>query len=248
MTNTNNDELKKRIVALLKENTGTHFLDSGSTYGRHWQTNQTVDFDKKPRFTLELNTYEDEGKKKTELLVTQDLYHWLLDKVYISEESEDLNKLYKKLFKDSEESDFSDVDSFKEYIEKELGAKGLYGEGEPFITNTYKGEDTLSQTIQYLFFTIKDNMFIVLQIHNGCDVRGGYTTPQVFSVENESFLCNCDVYIGLDNSECLTTDDGYHWYLDGCSSPKIELEAVDGEPSENPRRIKINGKIRELIY
>ena len=51
--------------------------------------------------------------------------------------------------------------------------------------NSYEIEDSnLSQDIQYCIF---GRNLIALQIHQGADIRGGYTAPQVFS-----FLSGCD--------------------------------------------------------
>lgn len=47
-----NDSTKKIIRGMLKENTGTHMLDSGGDNGRMWQRNQDKDFDKEPYSTL----------------------------------------------------------------------------------------------------------------------------------------------------------------------------------------------------
>ena len=65
---------------MLKENTGTHFLDSGGHYGRHWQQNQGVDFEQQEESTLTV----EHG-----IEVTHDVYHWLLDKVEYDEETTD---------------------------------------------------------------------------------------------------------------------------------------------------------------
>ena len=45
------------IVAMLTENTGRHFLDSGGAYGRNWERNSgktVADFKSKPSATLEI--------------------------------------------------------------------------------------------------------------------------------------------------------------------------------------------------
>lgn len=84
--------------------------------------------------------------------------------------------------------------------------------------------------------------YIILQIHNGCDVRGGYSTPHIFQFEYDHFYsminglgCRCpnfkwgeervqgvqknldgkntkDPVIDLDHVDCYSDDDGYHWY------------------------------------
>ena len=65
---------------------------------------------------------------------------------------------------------------------------GIYGEGEPVCVNTYNHESLLDQVLQFVLFSGEYGEFVVLQIHGGCDVRGGYTKPRVFTFGNTSEL------------------------------------------------------------
>jgi hypothetical protein len=61
------------IASMMTENTGTHMLDSGGAYGRHWQRNKglTVDALKEmPSATLEVSIREWQGKPHAELIPT----------------------------------------------------------------------------------------------------------------------------------------------------------------------------------
>lgn len=124
---------------------------------------------------------------------------------------------------------------------------GIYGEGDYVSENTYNGECALSQTLQYWYFTaqdcavLDDGVYLVLQTHNGCDVRGGYSQPRVYMLDyhdgeawffyNDLQIVPCppDDVIAAYNAQLsldgiapssLTrgvswyTDDGYHWYAD----------------------------------
>jgi hypothetical protein len=71
---------------------------------------------------------------------------------------------------------------------------GIYGEGEPMTINTYNGEDALDQTLLYTLFSGDAGDFVALQIHGGCDVRGGYTKPRIFEF---GLLSELDI---LDNA------------------------------------------------
>jgi len=53
--------------------------------------------------------------------------------------------------------------------------------------NSYNDECLLSQIIQGDFFEYEDSTYLMLQIHGGCDVRGGYTAPKIFSVHEEPY-------------------------------------------------------------
>ena len=101
------------------------------------------------------------------------------------------------------------------------------------MINTYNYESVLSQTIQFIMFSDGyDNIYVCLQIHNGCDVRAGYTLPKIFYVENPEYFitgttdalitCGCRDYnyYGHDYIEtydCVSVDDEYifnHTYVD----------------------------------
>jgi hypothetical protein len=59
---------------------------------------------------------------------------------------------------------------------------------------------------------------VALQIHGGCDVRGGYTKPRIFSLTDEySIMRNADGCIQCtDNyNHEWSTDDAYNWYYQG---------------------------------
>lgn len=64
---------------------------------------------------------------------------------------------------------------------------GIWGDlKRPVTENSYNGECALSQTIQLTMFGLDDiyasGPFVLLQVHGGADVRGGYTTPRLFSL------------------------------------------------------------------
>ena len=109
---------------------------------------------------------------------------------------------------------------WKQIVEKTVGNS---------VINTYNGECNLDQTLQYLVLTIKEvpdvyvenfgleyDTLVLLQIHNGADVRGGYTPPRIFSETEEAFGYDvADANLGCLNEHRWHTDDNYHWYYDG---------------------------------
>jgi hypothetical protein len=71
---------------------------------------------------------------------------------------------------------------------------GLGGGGEVF--NTYNFDTLLDQDIQYVEFQIDDGWgayqtYVILQVHNGADPRGGYTDPVIFKA-NEYWIYQCN--------------------------------------------------------
>ena len=231
--------INKKISEMLKENTGVAMLDSGGAYGRHWQSNKNINFYKMPRYTIELYN-------NNELVYTKSVYWFLTENLIISKESERLQRLFKRKYKDSEKCDLVDMESFSEYLYINIGASGLYGEGKPFIYNTYNVECVLSQVLQYVYFELGNKQFVILQIHGGCDVRGGYTRPYIFELVTDCFLLPNGGYIFFKDSDVIDTDDGYHWY--GYNSKAVVIKKVDGEPDNNPSQIMIDGKIKVIDY
>lgn len=168
---------------MLTERTGIHMLDSGGSCGRHWQRNQGRAFENEPEVVLDASwDYLD---------VTINLYHWLKGRL---EYNEELDKRFQEFATTGEmegESWFACADAFMELLKKESEEEGcpiggIYGEGDPLCVNTYNHESLLSQVIQYYYWEDEDGGHVLLQIHNGADVRGGYTRPVAFNVVGDS--------------------------------------------------------------
>jgi len=229
---------EKKIAEMLTENTGTHFLDSGGAYGRNWERNQGRNFKAENETSFRAsNGY---------LEITHNLFHWLSERLEYSPEWQRRFSRFANREEEQNNSWFETVDNFLGYLREkghELG--GIYGEGEPLTVNTYNGEDLLSQTIQYTYFTYNDSeVVIALFIHGGCDVRGGYTAPKFFT-ENGNYselaiLNNADARIYCQNKNdrhSWYTDDGCHFYGDN-QEPDINgfrnsMEFIDFTDDEN---------------
>ncbi|MDP2692310.1 MAG: hypothetical protein Q8O88_01560 [bacterium] len=184
-------KLKTVLKAIMQENTGIHFLDSGQDDNRHWQRNQKIqDWDKQP-----LYSYDQQE-------ITINLYPFLLKHLEITDISEALNNKFKRYMKKSDGSYLNDMEVF-------IKAEGTVLDS---VFNTYNGDSMLSQVLQGIVFTFNNEHYIILQVHTGADVRGGYTIPQVFKLDYDSFIC------GDNNANVKTergeygTDDGYSFY------------------------------------
>ncbi len=200
-----------KLIEMLQENTGRHFLDSGGAYGRHWEQNQKVEFKSQPEGTLEL--WERDGK--LDICSTLSVFHFLNNRL---EYNKEIDNRYRKWCEENERNLclFNSAEDFATSI----GGKGIYGEGEPLTVNTYNGEDLLSQTLQYVYWADDDGAYVLLQIHGGCDVRGGYTDPVAFDVADYNGISIFDnARASIFCEECgkrWEADDGYHWAPDGC--------------------------------
>lgn len=234
-----------RLYEMFTENTGTHFLDSGMADGRHWQQNQKLtisDFLARPKATLETEygTYP-----------TLDLFHFLNDRLTLSHLAESLQKDFEEYVNDSPELTFYDCEAMETFIHYITEAKE-----QPDTANSYNWDNYLSQTIQYLTFEYQNRFFVLLQIHGGADVRGGYTRPQIFETTGEyafydmqDATIHCKEYAHNKESECvffvdirggvdIIGEDGYavmtsseFYELKRCPECGGELEAIAPEPN-----------------
>lgn len=188
----------KVLQAMLTENTGRHMLDSGGAYGRSWQQNQGRDFDAEPAATISV----EEGY----IDIRRSTYHFLLECL---EFDEAMTLGFEQFCK------FSDPDDrlpwlplMEEFVESG-GYTGIYGEGDPVTVNTYNHDSLLDQVIQYVYFELDEQGYVLLQIHGGCDVRGGYTAPKAFrcSIDNSPSIFD-------DGEATITCKGGDHrWYV-----------------------------------
>jgi hypothetical protein len=196
-------ETARVLAVMLKENTGAHFLDSGGTphrdergryaasrhgYGRYWERNRHRDFEAEPATLVNF---------KYDIEVTHNVYHWLLERVQYDAGMQELLHECRADW-DGDDSRFwlEVMEMFPDWLRAKRGHEvtGLYGDGEPFTVNTYNGEDLLSQVLQYVYLEVDGDAYVLLQIHGGCDVCGGYTVPKAFRLLDDgvSMLSNAD--------------------------------------------------------
>jgi hypothetical protein len=105
-----------------------------------------------------------------------------------------------------------------------FAATGVCGEGAQLSVNTYKDPNLLAQTLLFTYFELRAidrgfvGAYVVVQVHGGCDVRGGYSVPHVFRVLEPEDLRLFDYARGsitCDNEHSWSTDDANHWYREG---------------------------------
>ena len=165
------NETKKAIYEMLTESTGEHFLDSGGDNGRHWQQNQKKtlsDFESEP---YEIIEDEDSDYPYRQLSV----FHHLSETLeYQETRTEDFNRWIAEEERDNTLTDAEDyLSEFYAY--------------DTTLTNSCNEDCDLSQVILFVEGKRYVDDLILLSIHNGADVRGGYTDYRVFKVIDESF-------------------------------------------------------------
>lgn len=229
---------------MLTENTGRHMLDSGSAYGRHWERNQGRDFEAEPQTTSEFSISTYQGKSTLDVMVTHNIYHWLTDRLDYSER---VDKIFRWFCNRKSQVELSWDQNINNFLNNPLGlqreCRSMYG-SSPTSGYTYNDQALLSQDIVFHQFST-DHDLVILQIHNGCDARGGFTSPRVFECDESLFdYCRATLYaentldpaqlimpFGTDdNSHSWHSDDGYHFYGDDCND--LETYNVTDEPDQ----------------
>lgn len=174
-------ETKKIIYGMLTENTGTHFLDSGFSYGRMWQKNQVKtidDFENEEVEKYELHKWND----NYELERTLSVYHYLKDL-----ETDDICNEFNRLQDNSDNWD-ANCEAYGVSLEAWEHLDNEFEVDIDRVFNTYNGDSDLSQVLQGANIRIDDEPYIILQIHGGADVRGGYTDAKLFKLNDDGLI------------------------------------------------------------
>lgn len=179
------------LQELFTENTGKHFLDSGGTDGRQWQKNQVRNFEE-----------EDEGKiefwdGKFEY-VTVNTYHYfkqVLDNDEICEYVNTYLRYFQKHWVGEVdlETIFAAIHAKHPNRSRDIDFDSIEFKGEQW--NTYNGDYNTDHIFQGRFLTIADEPYVLLQLHLGADVRGGYSDVRLFKLEGFlSGFVECSLY------------------------------------------------------
>ena len=210
------------IHDMLTENTGAHMLDSGGAYGRMWEKNRSIkDFRDIPQIRVTTNEWD-----KKEFTLHRSLFHLLNDHLTFDA---DMNYRFNRFCKSKDQKDNYWSMSIADFIEKKLEVKTIIEE------YTYNLETNLDQDFCFTIFADHDDkVYAIIQTHNGCDARGGFSTPKVFRLNDdwENLVVKLrDVYADCDCFEINSDDAGYHWYSG----------SVDGFPKEWNVSTRLNG-------
>ena len=201
------------IASMMTENTGTHFLDSGGASGRNWQRNKGLTADAlkaMPSATLEVSIREWSGRPHAELCPTVNIFHKLTGGMLeLDERCETFNAM--------PVPDWGN----QLYGVSDRGANWLQdqkftwkGDEAPF--NTYNWSANLSQTLCGRFLSHDDGKYVLLQIHGGADVRGGYTDAKLFKLndwaeEHDVYIDDCDFHVECHPDEWIGISWSGEW-------------------------------------
>lgn len=192
------------IKKLLKENTGTHFLDGGGDSNRHWQNNATRNFNKEPRILWDNYGY------------SVNIYHYLCDILSTDHNTRRINSFIKR----------NNLHWVRE-VEEEITNKDFMSheiEDWSELYNTYNYTENISQTLLFQTFYINGEMYVLLQVHQGADVRGGYTQTRCFKL-NGYLTGLVDVYGTVDGRKIEMGSWGQLIYTD--TGEEVEWDEVE---------------------
>ena len=203
---------ERKIRAMIRENTGSHLLDSGSAYGYIYQTPI-------PAHAITVSTRRSVGILEVECSIS--LFHLLVDNLRETDTSRRFDRQLARMIRSPGHADCSYLNCMQEFADT-IDDKSTYTVSESAF-NSYNEETDLDQHFQGILFSYDHESYIAIQSHNGCDIRGGYSKPRVFQVEEGG--------VGLVDSWRVT------FYCPGCAcdidvvtNTEIEIEGEEGQP------------------
>ena len=204
--------IENLIASMMTENTGTHFLDSGGASGRNWQRNKgmTAEILKEmPSATLEVSIREWQGKPHAELIPTVNIFHKLTGGMLeLDDRCEAFNAMP---VPDWGNELYGVSDRGAAWL---IDQKFSWDDAGQF--NTYNWAANLSQTLCGRFLAHDDGKYVLLQIHGGADVRGGYTDAKLFKLdywadEHDVYIDDCDFSVECHPDEWIGVSWSGEW-------------------------------------
>ena len=225
------DITKQMIMEQLHESTGQALCDSGGAYGRHWERNQGKTWEElsEPALELEAYVYTHGEVPELELTGTVKLAAYMENNLTYSAA---LQAAYETWVAENDPDDEAyDMQHMEDF------ANAVHHGGKNDITGiiyTYNEDNCLSQDIQYIQFKWMDEdefeqTVVLVQVHQGCDARGGLGSPKAYIIRD-------DVYFG----DCMVS--GY-----GCDTQQWDGDMSDqGYPTKGPDLDKL--PVFEFFY
>ena len=172
------NQVKQLIHKMLIENTGRAICDSGGENGRAWQRNagKTLqDFENEKPVELEISKWQREGEEaQYDAIVNISLFHHLARALELDPYCREFNAL--ECGNWNGEFYGTDQGQCDWLLEN-----GFTPEGEGF--NSYNWSASFSQVILGQFLKSDAGaLYVLLQVHGGADVRGGYTDAKLFKL------------------------------------------------------------------
>jgi hypothetical protein len=186
------NKTQQAILDMLTENTGRHMLDSGSIYGYNYDSNKAIN--QKPRAWIAYGS------------PVMNVYYHLYSSLWLDEDTQASFDEYVKEHDPDNDTSWEDLlNAWCQYHGHEAKSGDI----------TYNYENLLSTG--YMWFDIElnnGNDIVCVRTHNGCDIRGGYSSPRFFEPRHfdfANFLTINVVSLYCEESDCdfsVTNDYG----------------------------------------
>lgn len=206
----------RAIWAMLSENTGAHFLDSGGAYGRVWERNQKCGLEAafaEPAAKAEFY-HNEHGMDVT---ITLSTLHYLDDAArYLPQRTSGFLRFANSMPDDPWEEVIGAYTRMK-------GWKELWSE------YTYSVDNLLSQDVIVVCVEDKCGDYLyIIRSHNGCDARSGFSSPKFFEpreqFEEYSIAENWNSYTATFDGPPIDTTTTT---LPGIEEPKQQHLVID---------------------
>ena len=204
--------VEKALKGMFCESVGHSMLDSGGAYGYNYDRNRKRYFKNEPDVFL-----EEEDNQLNLILVNT--FKFLSEALWGY-----ADELTNKIREYMQDNDCNEEDTVEA-----IGGVLLHK-----LENTYNYDTILDQTLEFLSFTFEDKTYVLIKLHQGCDVRGGYTEPYIFTFDpyEEMFCIDPQVVFWCDNNSEHTIKlncEGYLHYEDSGKEFTESFKMKDGE-------------------
>jgi len=163
-------KVQRLIYKMLIENTGSHVCDSGGIYGRNFQRNKK-------------KTINDFIREDEETIVRSGDYWERTVSVFHYLSGLELDELCDKFNRRNNNCEDWEGEYYG-VCKRASDWLQTYEPREVSVTNTYNYDSDLSQILQWteleIFIDGQYERYFLMQIHGGCDARGGYTDAKMF--------------------------------------------------------------------
>lgn len=231
--------LNKLLLTMFTTNTGAALGDSGDHYGRRWEANSKRDFLKEPQAVLEQG------------VVYANTFHHLAKVLELDDMCRRFNRMK---CHDWDSDNFYGISSRQEEW-LEIHDFTMVGGSE----NTYNYDSNFDQTLQYQKLERDGDQYVLLQVHGGCDVRGGYTDAKLFKIHDTDYFLMDDCQFTVDRAlfeswgyvspelnehgtesdyVCIDTYAGQGWEV---YDPRISDQVLMGDTVQIPDDARLEG-------
>jgi hypothetical protein len=208
----------------LTENTGRHPLDSGDAYGRNFEENRETHPSEQPTFSVEpeyvvhnIWAFMNQNLRRDHSAVETEraLYNWC--------ESRDVSPA---------------LTHMETFAHQRCG--------EYYSFNTYNDScHALSQDLQVVSLGGIHAEYKLVQVHGGCDIRGGYTNPRVYAMPGPGApreLCfKSETGDWTEYESCLYGEPSLVWQptIDTLELEETATARLEQPPEEISERVRL---------